>query len=45
MARRNWTRCGKCSRKLNEKRFAKTSTKVCYNCHIKQLKEKRRAEI
>jgi len=43
MARRNWTICTACPRKMNKKKFEKTRLKVCYACHLKALKLQRRA--
>ncbi len=42
MARRNWTTCPSCLRKLNKKKFEGQKTKVCYPCHLKELKDKRK---
>ncbi len=45
MAPRNWTTCAGCGRKLNKKKFERTPTKVCYACHHKELKDKRKGII
>jgi hypothetical protein len=42
MGRRNWTRCPNCMRKLNRKKINKTSIEVCYPCHTKQLKKRKK---
>ena len=45
MAKRNWTTCSGCDKKINRKKFAKARILVCYPCHLKELKDKRKGII
>jgi len=45
MAHRSWTTCSGCDKKLNKKKFEKARIRVCYACHLKELKDKRKGIV